>query len=85
MEVEWSEESLNINAIKSLVVTLQRKKERLKGTKWLQGSLTQAATTVGMQGYCQENSTNIYNRIGYCLSTKKKREDIHSCPLGLEK
>lgn len=52
-----------------MVVPLQRKKARVKGTKRLQGSLTLATTSVGMQGYCQESSTNIYNRIGCCLSS----------------
>lgn len=44
-------------------------KARVKGTQLLQGSLTLATTTVGMQGYCQECSMSIYNSIGRCLSS----------------
>ena len=46
-----------------------RMNARVKGTKRLQGSLTPVITTVGIQGYFQESSTSIYNRINCGLSS----------------
>lgn len=84
------EKGLNINAIKSVVVPLQRKKAGVKGTKRLQGSLTPAITTVGMQGCCQESS--LVFTIGSAVASaqqiqlhwkpKKGEENITPCLLG---